>query len=185
MKKGLLTALFAPLGLYFIVGATPAQAEITEADRTALREKTIHIAQKTIDCVFPQGAAKDPFLATTYEKLRGFLDELPTASYQRRDEISKEAYGIRINLEIESPEWRKDRVQAGIYSSRYKYNYVKAAHTVMVAAQVGTYVAKNGHQSSHDIVTGDKDEVSYALTQDASDGALYWHKDHYGRKCGL
>ena len=77
-----------------------------------LRKKTITMARETIDLIFPAGAAKDPVLADAYKDLSGMLDKLPNASLAERNQISKDAYKIRVKLESAENGWLK-----------YKYSY--------------------------------------------------------------
>ena len=131
--------------------------DVQEKDREALRAETISMAQCAIDSVFPYGADRDSYLEKTQKTLQDMLDKLPNASYAERDGVAKDAYAIR--LELEGP---------------YKYSYALAAHSVAMAANVGTTVSEHGHKWSK-VFTGDKDAVSYELTKETVEGTEFWN----------
>jgi hypothetical protein len=139
--------------------ATSAQPALT--DNQILRGETIALARKAVECVFPKAAAHNAFLASSYKTLNGLLNKLPDASYNERQTISAEAYALRLTLEHKN----------------YKFYFVNAAQAIAMAAQVAThapYYSKPGNQPQL-FATGDKDEVSAALTSDAADGVKIWY----------
>ncbi len=164
MKKLLKTIVAPALLLAFasVANADPVNVgDVQEKDRQDLRTKTISMAQCAIDSVFPYGAARDSHLASTYKTLQNLLKRLPGASYTERDEISKKAYGIRREFSAPWPE------------HGYKYSYAMAAHSVAMAANVGTYVSVHGNAWT--VYKGNKDTVSYELTKEAVDSTAFWH----------
>ena len=88
----------------------------------------------------------------------------PLTLYQsaERQKISEQAYKIRLELE------------GNQFPSDYKYYYVEAAHAVAMAAQVSTSATFNGFPSR--VSSGDRDEVSAELTNDAYDSVKVWLK---------